>query len=487
MSHLILFSNHLNRLYIDEVNPDKVTLLVTKEQFEYVAFHHFRILYHMSAAVHFARKHQIEYVFEDTWEAYFNCLDSNETIIFFEPNDYWMKESLNQATRHLNVSLKKDINFYFKNIEEVIGTPPYKLDPLYRQWRTKFDILMDNKKPVGGHYSYDKKNRQRPPKYLNVQPPLVFEMDPISKGLLNEIKRMFKDHPSSDKPFIYPVTEEDALALLEHFIFHRLPFFGQYQDAMMKNEPFMVHSMLSAAINLGLLMAKDVVEKVIQAYYDNLAPIEAVEGFVRQVLGWREYIRGVYLKEMKDNYHLSNALNHMHHKPSFFYSGDTSFHCLSTVIKETVQHGYNHHIQRLMIIGNIANLLQISPQDIRTWFNEMYIDSFDWVVTPNVIGMAQYADGGKMSTKPYIASANYINRMSDYCDSCKYDPKQKTGDKACPVNALYYTFLHNQKSKLIHNPRMKFMYYNYHKLSSSTLDELLKLSNAIMKKEGVHH
>jgi deoxyribodipyrimidine photolyase-related protein len=487
MSHLILFSNHLNRLYIDEVNPDKVTLLVTKEQFEFVAFHHFRILYHMSAAVHFARKHQIEYVFEDTWAAYFNCLDSNETIIFFEPNDYWMKESLNQATRHLNVSLKKDINFYFKNIEEVIGAPPYKLDPLYRQWRTKFDILMDNKKPVGGHYSYDTKNRQRPPKYLNVQPPLVFEMDPISKGLLNKIKRMFKDHPSSDKPFIYPVTEEDALALLDHFIFYRLPFFGQYQDAMMENEPFMVHSMLSAAINLGLLMAKDVVEKVVQAYYDNLAPIEAVEGFVRQVLGWREYIRGVYLKEMKDNYHLSNALNHMHHKPSFFYSGDTSFHCLSTVIKETVQHGYNHHIQRLMIIGNIANLLQISPQDIRTWFNEMYIDSFDWVVTPNVIGMAQYADGGKMSTKPYIASANYINKMSDYCNGCKYDPKQKTGDKACPVNALYYTFLHNQKSKLIHNPRMKFMYYNYHKLSSSTLDELLKLSNAIMKKEGVHH
>lgn len=345
---------------------------------------------------------------------------------------------------------------------------------------------MGQKSPIGGQFSYDKKNRHKPPKQLKVLPPLVFEMDETSQSLFKDINAMFKDHPTSTVKFTYPVTEEDAMALLEHFIFYRLPFFGQYQDAMMENEPFMAHSMLSASINLGLLMAKDVVKKVTQAYYDKLAPIEAVEGFVRQVLGWREYIRGVYLLEMKQNYHLHNVLNHTHHKPSFFYDGETSLHCMHVAINETIKHAYNHHIQRLMIVGNIANLLQISPQEIRTWFNEMYIDSFDWVVTPNVIGMAQYADGGKMSTKPYIASANYINKMSDYCDACRYDPKQKIGDKACPINALFYTFLHTHKDTLKHNPRMKFMYYNYHKLTSTTLNEMLKLVKAIMIKEGVH-
>jgi deoxyribodipyrimidine photolyase-related protein len=481
MTHLVLLSHHLNQAYFNQIKPDKITIVLTKEQFTFVSYHQFRILYHMSAAKHFAKEHDISYVYVSTWNDFFDTVPAEETIMYFEPTDIWMKNQLEEATSNHQTKTHPDLNFYFPYIERELPSPPYKLDPLYRKWRKQFDILMENSSPVGGQYSYDSSNRKSPPKQLHVPPPMSFDMDEMSKELYLQIQQDFPNNPSSKKDFQYPVTKTDAEALLDHFILYRLPHFGQYQDAMMEKEPFMVHSLLSASINLGILLAKDVVKRLIEAYQNGLAPIEAVEGFVRQVLGWREYIRGIYLVEMKNDYEKSNRFEHTRPLPDFFYNADTSLYCLKTTIQETIDHAYNHHIQRLMILGNLANLMAISPQDIRRWFNEMYIDSFDWVVTPNVIGMAMYADGGKMSTKPYIASANYIHKMSNYCKNCTYDPKIKEGPKACPINALYYQFLDRHKDPLVDNPRMGFMYRNYQKLSEDQLKEYKAIANRFTK------
>ncbi len=477
MKHLILFSHQLNDRYIDTIKPDKTTVLATKEQFDIFNYHQFRILYHMSAAKHFAIEKEIDYIVSKNFDQFFTSCPKENHYYFFTPNEEWMSDRLKKKTSHLSSIYHPDINFFFPDITKEIGDPPYKLDPLYRKWRSQFDILMEGDKPIGGKFSYDQDNRNRPPKTLDIPKPITFDMDEISLSIYESIKTQYAHHPTSDEPFKYPVTQTDAKALLKHFIDNRLKYYGKYQDAMMANEPFMVHSLLSASINLGLLFAEDVVKEVEKAYHEDKAPIEAVEGFIRQVLGWREYIRGIYFKEMPDGYGNLNKLTNQSDKPSFLYNGKISLRCISTVITETINYGYNHHIERLMIIGNILNLLGVSPQNVREWFNEMYIDSFDWVVTPNVIGMAMYADGGLMSTKPYVASANYINKMSNYCKDCIFDPKEKYGDKACPVNALYYAFLDRHKSTLQDNPRMKFMYMNYKKLSTDNLNKLLDLAN----------
>lgn len=485
MKYLLLLSNHLNQEYIKSIDVDKVILVVANEQFRHVRYHQFRIIYHLSAATHFAKQEELILLRNETFVDIFKEFSKEDKFIIYEPNDVWFRELLVSSFEecHLSVEFIPDINFYFEDIVSELGNPPYKLDPLYKKWRKVLNILMDGSQPIGGKYSYDQENRGTPPKELNIEPPLSFDSDQITKDIAKEVSENFSDHPKSLKPFLYPVTSKDASKLLEHFIEFRLPYYGKYQDAMMEQHPFMVHSLLSTSINLGLLMAKDVVKLVEKSYLNGEAPIEATEGFIRQVLGWREYIRGIYLKEMNEGYQNKNTLNHTLEKPRFLYDGDIDLHCLNVTIQETINYGYNHHIERLMIIGNITNLMGIDPIDIREWFNEMYVDSFDWVVTPNVIGMAQYADGGLMSTKPYIASANYINKMSDYCKACKYDPKLKTGEKACPVNALYYYFLDRHEQSLSKNPRMKFMYSNYRKLDNDIYEELMDSAKKVLKQK----
>ena len=476
MKCLLLLSNNLNKEYLKNIDFDKVFLIIANEQFRYERYHQFRIIYHLSASIHFTKEEDISLIKKENFIDIFKEFSKENEYIIYEPNDVWLKDLILTCLNQCDLSFQflPDINFFFKDIVNELDEPPYKLDQLYKKWRKKFGILMDKNQPIGGKYSYDQENRNRPPKTLDIDSPIKFKVDDITNDVIKEVNKNFSNHPKSSKKFFYPVSTSDAKRLLKHFIEKRLPYFGTYQDAMMSEHPFMVHSLISTSINLGLLMAKEVVKLIEKSYLDNKAPIEAVEGFIRQVLGWREYIRGIYLKEMNREYQNSNVLNHKLDKPKFLYDGNTDLNCLKTVIKEIIDYGYNHHIQRLMIIGNISNLMGINPIYIREWFNEMYVDSFDWVVTPNVIGMAQYADGGLMSTKPYIASANYINKMSDYCKDCKYNPKEKTGDLACPVNALYYYFLDRHKKKLSKNPRMKFMYANYYKLDKNVYNDLME-------------
>ena len=473
---LLLLSNHLNRRYLLP-HMDNTIVITTDEQFRLFLYHQTRIILHQSAAQHFANHENLTFFHGSTYDEVCQFIGESD-IYVYDPYDSEHKKIIQDAFSAQSLEFLPDLNFYHENPATLLSNPPYKLDPNYRIWRQDNDILMDKGKPVGGKYSFVTENRKTSPKEWRVPPPLFFEADALTKQVIQDVQATYLSNPSSKHSFIYPVTRDDALATLQHFITYRLPYFGDHQDAMLQDQPWMAHSLLSASINLGLLFVDEVVKAVEVAK----APLAAREGFIRQVLGWREYIRAIYVAQMP-SYITHNYLNHHHPLPPLMYNAKTSMNCLSNVVQETIDHAYNHHIQRLMILGNITTLLGVDPSQVRQWFNEMYVDSFDWVVTPNVIGMASYADGGLMSTKPYVASANYINKMSNYCSSCRFAPTKKTGDNACPVNVWYYDFLDRHQERLATNPRMVYMYANYRKLAPNDLQDIRK--NAQIYRKGV--
>jgi deoxyribodipyrimidine photolyase-related protein len=244
---------------------------------------------------------------------------------------------------------------------------------------------------------------------------------------------------------------------LEHFIAEALPRFGDHQDAMMAGEAFLFHSLISSALNIGLLTPREVCLRAEREYHAGDAPLNAVEGFIRQILGWREFVRGIYWRHMPD-YAAVNALGADRPLPGFYWSGDTGMNCVAEAVGQTRRHAYSHHIQRLMVTGNFALLAGVRPQEIEDWYLAVYADAFEWVEMPNTLGMAVFADGGLLASKPYAASGAYIDRMSDFCAGCAYDVKQKTGPKACPFNALYWAFLIRNEKALSGNPRMAMPY-----------------------------
>ncbi|RYZ88156.1 MAG: cryptochrome/photolyase family protein, partial [Moraxellaceae bacterium] len=259
--------------------------------------------------------------------------------------------------------------------------------------------------------------------------------------------------PGAMDLFGWPVTREQSLTLLNHFIKHQLPLFGEYQDAMWTNEPWLYHSHLSAALNLKLLHPSEVIEQAEAAYQQGHAPLNAVEGFIRQILGWREFVRGIYWSSMPSWLEM-NALDAQQPLPDFYWTGDVDMHCLHQALHQVLHHGYGHHIQRLMVTGLFAQLWQTKPREIHEWYLAMYVDAVEWVELPNVLGMSQYADGGTMASKPYIATGRYINKMSNYCDHCKYQPDESTTENACPFTTLYWHFLEKHKDRFAQHPRL---------------------------------
>jgi deoxyribodipyrimidine photolyase-related protein len=281
------------------------------------------------------------------------------------------------------------------------------------------------------------------------------------------VNREFSDHPGDVSKFWLPVEREGALRWLRSFIDERLPQFGTFEDMMAEGEPFLFHSVLSPLLNLGLLTPRECVEAAIKAYNTGKAPLNSVEGYVRQIVGWREFINGVYWLRGPD-YKELNSLGASHRLPAFFYDGETTMNCLHHVLSQTVDLGWNHHIQRLMVIGNFCLIAGINPQEALRWYNEMYVDAYDWVMAPNVIGMSLFADGGFMATKPYAATSTYINRMSNYCQHCRFDPAQKTGPEACPFNYLYWHFIDLHGEKFATNPRMRTLVGSWMNRSDSS-------------------
>jgi len=328
------------------------------------------------------------------------------------------------------------------------------LENFYRAMRRKFGLLLDSEgNPIGGAWNYDAENRKPYHKKLQPIPPLSFSPDEITLQVMGEVEQKCPTNLGTTAGFDLPVTRVQALEALEDFVENRLADFGPYEDAMSQSEPILFHSLLSPLLNIGLLEPREVAKRAERAYFEGKAPLNSVEGFIRQVIGWREYVYWRYHK-MMPGFHSLNHWSATKSVPEFFWTGETDMHCLSQVIKRVMATGYSNHIERLMLLCNFALLSGINPKEVNDWFLESYFDAYDWVVTPNVIGMGLCADGGVVGTKPYIASAAYINKMSDYCQGCRYNPKVRSGPEACPFNFLYWNFLLKWEGQLRANPRM---------------------------------
>ena len=341
------------------------------------------------------------------------------------------------------------------------GRTALRMEWFYREMRRSSGLLMEaDGKPAGGQWNFDAENRKRAPKGLSFPPPLRFAPDAVTREVLDLVAARFGDHFGELAPFGLPVTRADALAALDWFVGVALPRFGDFQDAMVDGEDVLFHAWLSPAINLGLLTPREVCEAAEAAYRRGDAPLNAVEGFVRQILGWREYVRGVYWQSGPD-YMTENALGHTRPLPEFYWTGETDMRCLGDAVSNTRRNAYAHHIQRLMLLGNFALLAGVDPAEVSDWFLVVYADAYEWVEAPNVIGMSQFADGGRLGSKPYVSSGAYIDRMSDHCGTCRYDVKQRTGTEACPFNALYWTFIDRHRERFEPNPRMSAMYRNW--------------------------
>lgn len=332
-----------------------------------------------------------------------------------------------------------------------------RMEFFYREMRRETDLLMEGDRPAGGQWNYDHDNRKRLPKSQQLPQRYGFAPDGITSDVLALVRRRFTDHFGDIDTFEWAVTRKDALRALDDFLAHALPNFGKYQDAMATGEPFIFHALISVYLNAGLLTPREVCIAAEREYVEQRSPLNAVEGFIRQILGWREYVRGIYWLKMPD-YAETNALNATRPLPWLYWSGDTDMHCMAEAIGQTKRTAYSHHIQRLMVTGNFALLAGVAPKQIAEWYLVVYADAYEWVELPNVQGMSQFADGGLLASKPYASSGAYINRMSDFCKSCFYDVKAKSGPTACPFNYLYWAFLIRNAQSLRNNKRMAMPY-----------------------------
>lgn len=328
-----------------------------------------------------------------------------------------------------------------------------RMEYFYRDVRRQTGLLMDGDMPAGGQWNFDAENRKRLPKSLVPPPRYIPPTDEVTRAVMRLVEARFPDHFGDLEPWVFATTRAGAEAARDHFIRGVLPGFGDWQDAMAKGEPWMWHSLLSVYLNCGLLDPLDVCRRAETEWREGRAPLNAVEGFIRQIIGWREYVRGVYWMQMP-GYAQLNALGAHRPLPEFYWTGETDMRCMAEAIDQTKRYAYAHHIQRLMLTGNFALLAGIDPWAVNEWYLLVYADAYEWVELPNTHGMALHADGGLMASKPYAASGNYINKMSDYCGSCAYNVRDRTGPAACPFNYLYWDFIDRHRERLSGNPRL---------------------------------
>ncbi len=348
------------------------------------------------------------------------------------------------------------------------GKRELRMENFYRRMRVQHAILMDGDQPEGGSWNYDAENRSAYPKRTGpgaIPAPAHFSPDALTREVIATVESEFADHPGSTAEFGWPVTRAEALQALARFIDQRLVQFGTYQDAMWTDTPFGWHALLSTSLNLHLLSPAEVIGAVQQAYRDGAVALASAEGFIRQILGWREFIRGVYwldMPAMKD----ANHYQHQRDLPAFYWTAGTGMACMAATLDQTLRYGYAHHIQRLMVTGNFALLAELAPAQVADWYLAIYVDAIEWVELPNTAGMALHALGNRFTSKPYISSGAYINRQSNYCSGCKYDPGKRIGSQACPFTTLYWNFVDKHEQTLMANPRTALMAKNVTRLSS---------------------
>jgi len=381
-----------------------------------------------------------------------------------EPGEYRLEQGLIELCRSLDVPLKllDDTHFMCSRAEFSKWSSRLKtlrMEFFYRDMRAKHGVLMaENGEPIAGQWNFDADNRKGYPKQGpgDVPKPAQFVPSETTREVFELVETHFPTHPGSLAHFAWPVNRAQALDALQRFIDLRLPNFGPWQDAMWTDHPFGWHSLLATSLNLHLLNPREVIFAVQDAYQKYGLDLGSVEGFVRQMLGWREFVRGVYWTDMPA-LKANNFYNHQRPLPNWFWSGKTQMRCMQQVVDQTLQYGYAHHIQRLMVTGNFSLLAQLSPQAVSDWYLAVYVDAVEWVELPNVAGMALFANGGRFTSKPYISSGAYIKRMSNYCQGCRYDPTEKTGSNACPVTVLYWNFLIEHEAQFSNNPRTALM------------------------------
>lgn len=392
-----------------------------------------------------------------------------------DPGEWRLKDQLQGVARAAGIAwVARPDQHFFSSPEDFAaharGRKQLRLEFFYRELRQRTGFLMDGDQPAGGQWNYDAENREsfgkQGPGF--VPAPRRFPPDALTQEVLAMVQERFGSHPGSVTAFDWPLTAAEAQSTLDDFIAHRLPEFGRWQDAMWTGEPWLYHSRLSAVLNLKLLHPRTVLDATENAYRSGRVPLPAAEGFIRQILGWREYVRGVYWHSMP-GYLERNALGAHQPLPRFFWTGDTEFNCLRHSLRQTLDLGYAHHIQRLMVTGLFSLLVGVHPKEVHGWYLAVYVDAVEWVELPNTLGMSQYADGGVMASKPYIATGKYIQRMSNYCQGCRFDPAQATGPKACPFTTLYWDFLARHQALLAKNPRMSLQVRNLARIAPEQL------------------
>jgi deoxyribodipyrimidine photolyase-related protein len=411
---------------------------------------------------------------------------SPERLVVTAPGDWRVWRSIRSvaATASLPLDVRDDRHFFTTAREfaaHARGRKQLRLEFFYREQRRRHRVLMGpDDQPEGGQWNFDADNRQA----FGASGPgdlperCRFEPDAVTREVIDWVNQRMADHPGSLDSFAWPVTREQALLALHTFVTERLPLFGRFEDAMWPGEPWLYHSQLSAALNLKLLDPREAVQAAEVAYRAGKVPLASAEGFIRQIMGWREYVRGIYWTQMP-GYLERNALDAQQPLPHWYWTGDTDMACLKDAITQTLQHGYAHHIQRLMVTGLFALLLGVRPQAVHTWYLGVYVDAVEWVELPNTLGMSQYGDGGLMASKPYVATGKYIQRMGGPCASCRYDPALREGDKACPFTTLYWDFLMRHEALLASNPRMALQVKNCTRMSDAQRAAVVQRAHAL--------
>lgn len=470
---------------LKDLDPAKDLVLMAEVMSEvtYVKHHKRKIAYLFSAMRHFAKS-----LGDDDIAVRYRRLDDPDNagslagevaaaiaafgpdqIVVTAPGEYRLADDMAgwQARFGLAVDIRADTRFLCSLgdfAEWAEGRKSLRMEFFYRDLRRRYQVLMEGDEPIGGKWNYDADNRQPPKAGLDVPPPSSFAPDAITTEVLALVEMRCADHFGQLAGFDFAVTRDQALHVLDQFISERLVLFGTYQDAMIEGEPWMYHSHIGLYLNAGLLSPTEVIRAAEAAYHSGDAPLNAVEGFIRQILGWREFARGLYWLKMPA-YAEVNFLQATRPLPDFFWTGNTDMNCLAQSIQQTDALSYAHHIQRLMVLGNFALLAGLSPQAVNEWFLVVYVDAYEWVVMPNVSGMALFADGGYLASKPYAAGGAYINRMSNYCKNCCYKVTEKSGEDACPFNYLYWDFLDRHREKLGNNPRLGMIYRTFDKMA----------------------
>jgi deoxyribodipyrimidine photolyase-related protein len=465
--------------------PGPVILIEALAHIRVRPYHQQKLVLVWSAMRHFAETlksqgHQVTYTEAEDFQTPLLSWIKAEKITelrVMAPVDKPFAQLLQELALPCKLKILPNTQFLWSETEFIEWAQPRKrllMEDFYRQSRQRFGVLMDEGKPVGGAWNFDKENRKPPKKDdPSFQPPapLWFEPDAITLAVIDKVRSLNCPTYGMLEPFNWAVTREQALQVLDTFIETRLTTFGPYEDAMVTGQDTLWHALLSPYLNLGLLGPLEVIQRVEAEFQerDDL-PINSAEGFIRQVMGWREYMRGVYALS-GDDYPTLNWFEHEQPLPEFFWDASRAkMNCLRQCLDQTERLGYAHHIQRLMVLNNFALIAGIEPQAIENWFHSAYIDAYDWVMQTNVLGMGQYADGGMLASKPYAASANYINKMSTYCKGCQYDFKARTGDKACPFNFFYWDFLDRHREKLAKQGRMSFILANLDKMAPEELE-----------------